>query len=846
MGRGRVSARRKTLLFGLLLVLLAIPGQGFAAGGSSGNARAQGPAPSVKKGDGVVPHVFTGDLRDLKKNGKAKKRAAEFDEPEFGSEKQSTEPAPAVPQPTRDMPATSTSFEGLDYVGGGSSGWPPDPVGDVGPNHFIEAVNTAFAVYSKTGTQLAATTFDNFFSGTNTLCDDDNFGDPTVVYDPMADRWIVADFAFIYDQNTNTTPPPFYECIAVSRTSNPVSGGWYQYAVRTDDAQHPWLHDYPKMGIWPDGLYMSANEFNAAGNYQGVRLWAFNRGDLESGATLRSVVVDLGGGTSYFGLLPSNVRGALPPANSPNYLVSESETLYAFEVWKFHPDYTTPANTTFTGPTNVSQTQYTVAAANVPVPAPGAALDSLRERMMMQNQYVNRNGAESLWVNHTVGMVSTQLPTGIQWAQINVTGGTVNATPVQQQIYGNVANDGVSRWMGSLAVDKDGNMALGYSASSLTTFPDIRYAGRLASDPLNQLPQGEASLLGGVTRGVQVGIDRWGDYSAMTIDPDGCRFWHVNEYYSNASTSIWHTRIGSFKYPGCNVVVDPFINWAAQDTTDFNGDHITDLGALYRGLSPADSLWYAPGTFQIFFGATTDIPVPGDYNGDGKTDAVIFRPSTGLWYGPATGLPQIVIQQVVGQAGDVPIPGDYDGDGKTDPAYYRPSTQLFFAVLSGGGVKQSTFGAAGDVPVPRDYDGDGKTDFAIYRADANPQHLGLWYAPLSGGGVYQIFFGAPGDIPVPGDYDGDLKAEAVIFREATGLWYGPKSGGGLFQLLLGGSGDVPIPGYYDNNQVMDPAIYHKANGLWFALLSGGGTTQTTVGLPTDVPVQKRPALVGGL
>jgi len=287
-------------------------------------------------------------------------------------------------------------------------------------------------------------------------------------------------------------------------------------------------------------------------------------------------------------------------------------------------------------------------------------------------------------------------------------------------------------------------------------------------------------------------------------------------------------------------------NWAAQSSVDFDGDHKTDLAALYRGQAP-DSLWYAPGRFQIFFGATSDVPVPGDYNGDGKTDAVIFRPSTGLWYGPATALPQIVIQMNLGQTGDVPVPGDYDGDGKTDPAIYRPSTGLFFAVLSGGGTKSSTFGASGDVPVPRDYDGDGKTDFAIYRQNATPDHLGLWYAPLSGGGVYQIYFGAPGDVPVPGDYNGDGRAEAVIFRQASGLWYGPFNGAtGLFQLSLGGPGDVPIPGYYDGDLAQDPAVYHRANGLWFALLSGGGTSQTTVGAPGDVPMQKRPALAGGL
>jgi thermitase len=295
----------------------------------------------------------------------------------------------------------------------------------------------------------------------------------------------------------------------------------------------------------------------------------------------------------------------------------------------------------------------------------------------------------------------------------------------------------------------------------------------------------------------------------------------------------------------------PEINWAANNSTDFNGDHMTDFG-LYRGRTPLDSLWYSPGSggataFQIYFGDTSDVPVPGDYNGDGNTDAVIYRPATGLWYGPQTGAAAIVIQMILGEPGDIPIPGDYDGDGKTDPAIFRPSTGLFFGVKSGGGVLNTSFGGPNDIPVPRDYDGDGKTDPAIYRANVS-MGLGLWYSVLSGGGVYQIYFGDENDIPVPGDYNGDRKAEAVIFRETTGLWYGPYNGApGLFQLLLGGPGDVPIPGYYDDNLATDPAIYRKATGLWFAWNSGGGVTRIDgLGDPTDVPVQKRPALAGGV
>jgi len=293
-------------------------------------------------------------------------------------------------------------------------------------------------------------------------------------------------------------------------------------------------------------------------------------------------------------------------------------------------------------------------------------------------------------------------------------------------------------------------------------------------------------------------------------------------------------------------------NMAAADSADFDGDGKTDLGALYRTSSPGEALWFSMASgggspFQILFGASADIPVPGDYDGDGKTDAVVYRPSTGLWFGATTGAAVTAIQLALGQPGDIPIPGDYDGDGKTDPAIWRPSTGLFFAMLSGGGVKSATLGAATDVPVPRDYDGDGKTDFAVYRPPGTLAQ-GLWTAQLSGGGVYELQLGAPGDIPVPGDYNGDGRAEAAIFRPSTGLWYGPFNGAaGALQLILGGPGDVPIPGYYDGDSKMDPAYYRKASALWFSVDSAGGINRVDVlGVPTDIPVQKRPTLTGGL
>jgi len=529
-------------------------GGGTTASGAHGTSTGQ----EIKHGARVAPAEFNGSVRKLPHVAPDRLVRPEREERELALPTEQKQPLPGATEPSRvstsarsaPAPDPNVTFKGLDFLNWGA-GHPPDTVGDVGPNHFVQAVNTSIGIFAKTGgAPLAAFTFDAFFTGTGTACDADNQGDPTVVYDPQADHWIIADFAFTGDGSS----PPFFECIAVSKTGDPLSGGWWFYAIRTDDASHPFFADYPKMGIWPDGLYMTANMFSSG--FEEVRVWAFNRADLEAGLPVRSVVVDVGDLDTdpHFSLLPSNMRtitGA-PPAGRPNLLVSESVIDFAFEVWKFHVDYS-GSGSTFTGPTNVSQSSYNFVPADVPTP--GNSLDSLFDRLMMQAQYVNIGGTESLWVNHTVHCCGAGSPMGIQWGQINVTGGTVASSPVQQQIYPSVS-DTLHRWMGSLAVDKKGDMALGYSVANASTNPDIRYAGRLAGDPFNTLPQTETTMLSGVTRGTQTGncggstCTRWGDYSAMTIDPDGCRFWYTQEYYETTGPN-WQTRIGSFTFPSC-------------------------------------------------------------------------------------------------------------------------------------------------------------------------------------------------------------------------------------------------------------------------------------------------------
>ena len=285
--------------------------------------------------------------------------------------------------------------------------------------------------------------------------------------------------------------------------------------------------------------------------------------------------------------------------------------------------------------------------------------------------------------------------------------------------------------------------------------------------------------------------------------------------------------------------------------SDFNGDGRSDPG-IFRPTVTPDALWYSTpsggGTpFQIYFGTSGDIPVAGDYDGDGKADAVIWRPSTGLWYGPRTGAATIVIQMLLGQSGDIPVPCDYDGDGAVEPAIYRPSSGLWFGTKRDGStvVLNTNLGVmAGDIPVPADYDGDGKCDPGIMRPGAGPGGTNLWYAQLSGGGIFQIYFGASGDVPVPADYDGDGKADAVIFRPSTGLWYGPRTGFAqiVTQTFLGQSGDIPIPGDYDGSGANNLAIYRPSTGLFFGVNAAGSSVvvNTNLGQATgDVPTPER-------
>jgi hypothetical protein len=483
-----------------------------------------------------------------------------MDEPELAQEP-STDPAvqtggfdAPTPGPGGGGDSYAGSFDGLDFANWGA-GHPPDTNGDVGPEYYIQTVNTSIGMWRKSdGARVAAFTFNTFMSQATwpagNLCPTNNFGDPVVVYDSFNDRWVITDFAFTLSAQGNPVLP-YQQCFAVSQTGDPVSGGWNFYSLTISDL----FGDYPKFGVWNNGvingLFMTANMFTAAGSFRNVRAYGFDLGAMEAGSSIVNVLsANLPTGSTVFTGLPGMahaVTGAPPTGRNETITVIFSAK--NARVWQLQTTNFTSG--TLSGPSTVTLATWTVAPASVASPA--NRLDSLQERLMAQSQYVNLGGTEAIWLSHSVANPSATSLAAPRWYQLNYTGGTVTTSgPLQQSTW--APDSTLSRWMPSLAVDKNNDMAIGYSVTSSTVNPRISWAGRLSTDPANTLGQTETTLVAGT--GSQSGncgssaCIRWGDYSAMTIDPDGCTFWYTNEYYAVTGLNDL-TKIGSFKFPSC-------------------------------------------------------------------------------------------------------------------------------------------------------------------------------------------------------------------------------------------------------------------------------------------------------
>jgi hypothetical protein len=429
---------------------------------------------------------------------------------------------------------------------------PPDTVGDVGPNHYVQAVNLLVRVFNKSGTPLTAPfAMSQLFAGVGAPCGTTDDGDPIVLYDQAADRWFISQFV---------ASSPYHQCIAISTSGDPT-GSYHAYAFQMPNNK---FNDYPHFGVWPDGYYMTDHQFTNGISYSGVGAFAFDRTKMLVGDPSASYIYfDLS--TNDGGMLPSDWDGTVtPPPGAPNYFAQFTAGEFgdpsdAMVIWEFRANFAQPSLSTFTqhatvpvaafNPTNPS------GRLDIEQPAPSSSssyLDSMQDRLMNRLQYRNFGTHESLVVTHTVNVgtgttVSTHR-SGVRYYEFRRVGAGLWGVNEQATL---APNDGLNRWMGSAAMNGQGDLAVGYSVSSTTVFPGIRYAGRLASDPPGGLTQGEATLIAGA--GSQTSTSgRWGDYSSLNVDPtDDCTFWYTQEYYSASSSAGWRTRIGKFKVGNC-------------------------------------------------------------------------------------------------------------------------------------------------------------------------------------------------------------------------------------------------------------------------------------------------------
>lgn len=599
-----VQQKVKVLFLGFIVVALSCaPVFAQSAGSQPGLQAVKG----IRIVRSNVHHDVSAPLRDLLQINQASVTSPLLEEekeaepvrsiPLPSGLKAATEPdaaqqAMAFFTPAQLAPTAGLAFDGLGNatLGFTVSAAPPDTNGAAGLTQYVQWVNSSFAVFDKaTGALLAGPTLGKtLWAGFGGGCQNNNNGDPIAVYDKLANRWVLSQFSV-------TGGPPFLQCVAVSTTPDAM-GSYNRYSFTYSN-----FDDYPKMGVWPDAYYVTFNMFNG-NTFVGPDACAYDRNAMLNGQTATQVCFQQG--NTVGALLPSDVDGTLPPpSGSPNYLVTMGSN--ALGLFKFHVDFTTPANSTFAGPTVISVSPFTALCNGggncVPQPGTTQKLDSLADRLMYRLAYRNFGDHDSLVVNHSVATNNTG---GVRWYELQNPNGSV--TVAQQSTFSPNTD---FRWMGSIAMDQSGDMALGYSVSSSTVNPSISLTGRLFSDTASTM-QAETGVFAG-SASQTTGLSRWGDYSAMQVDPsDDCTFWFTTEYIKTTGTFKWNTRIASYKFPTCGLRFVPVTPCRVADTRNANGPFGGPFlsGNSARGFTIPASACSIPSTAQAYSLNFTVVP----------------------------------------------------------------------------------------------------------------------------------------------------------------------------------------------------------------------------------------------
>ncbi len=498
---------------------------------------------------------------------------------------------------TGTIPSTIANFEGMgtglsDYL---VQSAPPDPIGDVGPSHFVQTVNFSLAVFSRSGQLLLGPVPTRaLWSGFDGACSSTNDGDATVRYDHIAGRWVIAQFS------VNGGQGPFFQCVAVSTSGDPLGTyNRYQFGYAA-------FNDYPKMALWIDAYYFTFNLFQN-NEFVGAKACAMDRNKMLAGGAATMHCFNTG--PEEGGLLASDLDGKTHPAKGTPAAIATFATDELL-LWRMHADFSVPAKSYFLGPVHLPVIPFRMMCDGktcVKQPSTTQALDAVSDRPMNRMAYRRFPAYDTVVFSHSV---TAGISGGVRWYEVrNPTG----ATPVLHQ-QGTYAPDSAYRFMSSIAMDAVGNIALGYAVSSGTVSPGVRYTGRLATDPLGTFGQGEGTIVEGF--GAQVGgLSRFGDYSSLNVDPvDDCTFWYTQEYIGATGSFNWRTRVGSFKFPNCGAAIDDFTLVASPGAVSLGPGQSTDVlveTKVTSGAPPNISLSIAGLPTGVVASFTPTIVTPG-------------------------------------------------------------------------------------------------------------------------------------------------------------------------------------------------------------------------------------------